>query len=919
MSSDQHCGTAPEFPRVIANRPALPRIGYRIGGYGEMRAHMLGLLDAAPTLAGWTHRQADDPGIALLESLAVVGDILSLYQDDYANESYLRTATLPDSVSALVRVLGYRPAPGLGGLARFAIAVKGTAPVSVPAGLALKAPLDGADKPATFETAAPLQALPALSEFHLYRPRRVPPLVNGMDTFQLGNAAATELKAGDRLLVGLAVGAGANRAYDHLQLMEVAEVWQAFGIQYVKTTGQLESLAAGGSGRSSVTLAAAAPLSVVAAASLGAGVLGAGLASLAALPAYSGVLAAGLAVPALASVPRLVAWKLAGEHRHFGHQAPATRVAVDARGRASEVAVPYVRTLDGTQGSPAGPGIAARQLPLEGRVDTLVAGTQVLVQANLSSADGRSTRQRLLARRVTQLDAQSMAWGSQTGAATVLTLDADLAISEGSTLLNRADIRNIAVHAVEGGAFELLAEPVPTSAVEGSTLDFYGQASDALALRQRTLLLAEPGGVVATSVQQVRMQTQGEPRFQITLDRPVHYRLYGHDKPQVPVYGNLVQASEGQTEPANAVSSGAETVLGDGDARQAWQTFALPKLSDDAPLSWLLDATQSPPHRPALALRVGGLLWQRVDSFFDAGPLDEVYIVRPNASGGSVVQFGDGVHGARLPSGRSNVTAVYRKGSGSRGVLAPDASVSAQPRFTGFDKAFLLEPVTGGAAPEAADSVRRAAPGAMQSLGRIVSLADFESEAQALPGVLKARASWALLDGSPVLALTVLTDGLAEADRVALDLALRSAVAARGPARCPLQLRLGNRRFAQLALRVGPHPRLRNDDLLAAIRLALGSCVDDAALDDPPTGGLFDWRERGFGQDVHGSQVLARVQAVPGVAWVELLRLADRAHRTRLGNSSPGALVAAHTKLVCPADSVLALHQDQLSVEWATP
>jgi hypothetical protein len=962
MSCENDCGTAPVFPRVITNRPALPRIDYRIGGYGEMRAHMLSRLDAAPVLAGWTHREADDPGIALLEGMAVVGDILSLYQDDYANECYLRTATLPDSVSAVVRLLGYRPAPGLGGMARFALAVKGDKAVNVPAGLALKAQLEGADQPATFETAAPLLALPALSQFHLYRPRRVPPVVNGMDTFQLGAADGVDIQAGDKLMVGLAAGPAAHRAYDHLQVMTVAEVWDAFGIRYVKTEGQLESLASGlvgitavpgifASTSSAQAVASAAQIASMAANTGVMAVAGPGLtsasnagsmalfsanfgsslsanpAALSALPAFSGVLAAGLAVAATTSVSRLVAWKLTGEHRHFGHQAPAVRVSIDANGRASEVAVSYDRVLNATQGAPAGPGIAARQLPLEGRVDTVGAGTEVLVEANLSSSAGRAGRKRLLARRVRQVDAQSMAWGSQSGAATVLTLDDDLAITESGTALNHADIRGLAVHTVEGAAFELRAAPVPTSAVEGMTLDFYGDAPDALALLQRTLLLAEPGGVLAASVQRVQRLSSGEPRFQLTLDRSVDYRLYGHDEPQVAVYGNLVDASEGKTEPASANfianvvagSSGTEAVLGDGDARQVWQTFALPKLSATAPLTYLLDATQSPPQRPELAVRVGAALWQRVDSFFDAGPLDEVYIVRQDGSGGSVVQFGDGVHGARLPSGRGNVTAVYRSGSGSRGALAPDASVSAQPRFTGFDKAFLLEPVTGGAAPEAVDSVRRAAPGTMQSLGRIVSLADFEAEAQALPGVLKARATWALIDASPVLVLTVLTDGLAEADRAALDLALRSAVAARGPARCALQLRLGNRRFAQLALRVGIDQRLRSDDVLAALRLALGTSADDTALDDAPSGGLFDWQVRGFGQDVHGSQVLGRVQAVAGVAWVELLRLADRGHgvqRTRAGGASPAALVAAQQRLVCPADSVLALHQDQLSVEW---
>ena len=49
------------------------------------------LLDAAPELTAWTHRLPDDPGIALCEGAAIVGDILAQYQHRYANEAYLRT------------------------------------------------------------------------------------------------------------------------------------------------------------------------------------------------------------------------------------------------------------------------------------------------------------------------------------------------------------------------------------------------------------------------------------------------------------------------------------------------------------------------------------------------------------------------------------------------------------------------------------------------------------------------------------------------------------------------------------------------------------------------------------------------------------------------------------------------------------
>src|SRR5262245_42102737 len=244
MSCEHDCQRPPVFPMAISNRPGLDTIRYRIGTYAEMRAHMLARLDAAAALSRWTHRKADDPGIALIEGAAIVGDILTFYQQLYANEAFLRTARWRDSVADLVKLLGYRLAPGLGGHARFALAVKGDRPVQVPAGTGFKAQLDGAPKPANFETSAPATAYPHLSQFNLYRPRQTPLIVHGTDTFyvETSDPAAVKLKAGDRLMVGLL---RADRTtLDHTQVLTVDKTWQSFGILFVRMKGGITSLAA---------------------------------------------------------------------------------------------------------------------------------------------------------------------------------------------------------------------------------------------------------------------------------------------------------------------------------------------------------------------------------------------------------------------------------------------------------------------------------------------------------------------------------------------------------------------------------------------------------------------------------------------------------------------------------------------------
>ena len=156
------------------NRPALPHFNYRIGTYGTIREWLLHQINKTPNLRGWTHRTPDDPAIALLEGASILGDILTFYQETYANEAFLRTAQWRDSVSDLVRLLGYRLSPSIGGKTVFAFEIKKDDPVTIPAGFPLKATLEGLETPAVFETKAGLIAYPWLSRFNLFRPEIIP-------------------------------------------------------------------------------------------------------------------------------------------------------------------------------------------------------------------------------------------------------------------------------------------------------------------------------------------------------------------------------------------------------------------------------------------------------------------------------------------------------------------------------------------------------------------------------------------------------------------------------------------------------------------------------------------------------------------------------------------------------------------------
>ena len=107
----------------VENPPGLDALVYRVGTHGDFLKRMLAQLtrqsvpDPAGTvrypLSGLTTRSIDDPAIALLDSWAVVGDVLTFYQERIANEGFLRTATERRSVLELARLIGYRLSPGV--------------------------------------------------------------------------------------------------------------------------------------------------------------------------------------------------------------------------------------------------------------------------------------------------------------------------------------------------------------------------------------------------------------------------------------------------------------------------------------------------------------------------------------------------------------------------------------------------------------------------------------------------------------------------------------------------------------------------------------------------------------------------------------------------------------------------------------
>ena len=89
----------------------------------------------------------------MLEWQAYVCDVLTFYNERIANESYLRTAQLPESVNHLVQVLGYRPRPALGarGMLAALLGPGARTPVQVAAGVQVQSKPGPGQTPQVYE------------------------------------------------------------------------------------------------------------------------------------------------------------------------------------------------------------------------------------------------------------------------------------------------------------------------------------------------------------------------------------------------------------------------------------------------------------------------------------------------------------------------------------------------------------------------------------------------------------------------------------------------------------------------------------------------------------------------------------------------------------------------------------------------
>jgi hypothetical protein len=327
----------------------------------------------------------------------------------------------------------------------------------------------------------------------------------------------------------------------------------------------------------------------------------------------------------------------------------------------------------------------------------------------------------------------------------------------------------------------------------------------------------------------------------------------------VTINANLALATHGESE---------SQPIGHGNGAIGGQNFILPV----RPLTHV--GVPTPPGAAAaLSIRVDGLLWSQVPSLRDAGPLDNVYVLRHQEDGSTIVQFGDGTNGRRLPTGTNNIVASWRKGLGQTGMVRAGQLTLLSGAPQGVKSVTNPLPAYGAADGETIDDARRNAPLSVMTLGRIVTLTDYADFARAFIGVAKAHAIWSWSGTQRSVLLTVAgIDGAVLAQRDIDNLAAAIANAADRA----IAVTIANYRAAtfRLTATVHVHPAHIPEDVIGAIKARLTR--------------EFGFTNRNIGQAVARSEVIAAIQAVAGVDWIDL----DAFHRSD-GTGNALTLVAA--------------------------
>jgi predicted phage baseplate assembly protein len=822
--TDCNCDTttATRTPVAVANRSGLSAIAYRVGTQPQFKSSMLADLGQVP---GLQTRADDDFSIALLDAFACVADTLTFYQERIANESYLRTATERRSLVELGRLIDYRARPGVAAGAFLAFTIEdapgapdlAAQPMTIAAGLKVQSiPAQGA-LPQTFETVEAIEVHP---EWNAIRPlsTQLQPVSVDMQTITV-QGATTNVSPGDSILI---VAGDTN---DQQAVQQVVNVTA----DTVGGTTRID-LVADPPDPPRFTIwdlppAVFYPWQVaLSGAFVADNILGYSWRQ-ADLSAFA--YAQNWSLPALI---RNIAWQV-------GHPVlpPSTGVFAfrERAGIFGNNGPKWTSAMGGTDWDDPARTLADddngdREVCLDRTYPSVIPGSWVVL---LSPTDQQIYR----VEHTTELSRADFALSAKV---TRLRLDSDtdfdtFTVRE-TTVLARSDALELAglpiVDDVEGASVTL--DDVYLGLKPGKTVILTGTRSDL-------------DGVVGSEA-----MTIADVQFTAGFTTLVFQQALAstYVRSTVTINANVAAATHGET---------VQETLGGGDASQRHQRFALAQ----QPLTYVSSDDPSG-GTSTLQVRANGLLWQEAPNFYGLGPGDRVYVTHTSEAGKTTVEFGDGINGARAPTGSNNILATYRKGLGTAGNVDASQLSLLLTRPAGVRSVTNPLAASGGTDPEAGDSIRSNAAVTILTMDRIVSLQDYQDFASAFAGVGKALASpWIFSGHARGVFLTVAGAGGADLPPDGSTYAnLLAAIGQAGGTHIPVRLQTYRKAFFRLSGTVTVAADAQVDVVLAAVEAALRSS--------------FSFDPRDFGQPVNLSDVVAVMQAVPDVVAVDLDELA---------------------------------------------
>ena len=311
----------------------------------------------------------------------------------------------------------------------------------------------------------------------------------------------------------------------------------------------------------------------------------------------------------------------------------------------------------------------------------------------------------------------------------------------------------------------------------------------------------------------------------------------------VDVYGNVIAATRGETVKNEK--------MGSGNASLASQTFKLKK----KPLSYYPSPTVNNDQsvKNTLTVYVDGILWSEVNSFYGIKEYDQVYTVRQNDEGESLITFGDDIRGQRLPSGTDNIICNYRFGAEAACPPAGSVSQVAKP-VKGLRSVKNFLAAFGGADAEEAENMRTYAPKSALILGRVVSMQDMAALASSFPGVRAVQTEWRWDKNKQRASAHIFYIGDAGI-RASLSQRIRSV----SDPSTPITVETALSRPLFISINVKINPRYLDEDVIKQLRETLTSTVN----------GLLAPENIGIGLPLYRSSIFESILNVAGTEAVQ--------------------------------------------------